>query len=359
MEPRSRAHRPPYRQAAPEQQHNTLAAGWGERGGLETCSFSRPAIGISRKLIAVNGLIKEPSHHGPGRHPFRDLSGSGSFPPVIGRCLRRYLSAPRPKKRLLPFHLVLPCGCAVVFGSGRSLAHYHIALPPHIWFLPPLRRRRAGFGFRRPAPRWPAKINVAVSFVELMDTAAEAWLNRPQPPPVSSMASDPRPAGAMPDPGSGDPYRVNVGRHHVRTWPPDILDAVPAPVTRPPDVAGARRSGYGLDHRSGRGNTDYDPDAGEAGNGGEGQSRGARNGKGRASAHRRVPGEGFVCPEQSTERGSVGALTAVNNFPLFVFSPGSANTDPVPFAPHDPLEDIGRSCVSPETGGHYYVRTGI
>jgi hypothetical protein len=39
------------------------------------------------------------------------------------------------------------------------------------------------------------------------------------------------------------------------------------------DGAGARRGGHCLDHGSGRSNTDYDPDAGEAGNGGEGQSR--------------------------------------------------------------------------------------
>ena len=38
----------------------SLAAGWGERAGLQTCSFSRPAIGISRKLITVNRLVEKP-----------------------------------------------------------------------------------------------------------------------------------------------------------------------------------------------------------------------------------------------------------------------------------------------------------
>jgi hypothetical protein len=53
--------------------------------------------------------------------PFRDLSGSGSFPPVIGRRLRRGLSAPSPNKRLIPFHFGCPVVCAVVFGFGRVL----------------------------------------------------------------------------------------------------------------------------------------------------------------------------------------------------------------------------------------------
>jgi hypothetical protein len=92
----------------------------GERDGLQTCRFSRPAIGISRKLIAVNSLIQKQCLHGPGCHPFRYLSGSRGFPSIIGRRLERYLSAPSPKKRLLPFHFGLPCGSAVVYGFGRS-----------------------------------------------------------------------------------------------------------------------------------------------------------------------------------------------------------------------------------------------
>jgi hypothetical protein len=64
---------------------------------LQTCSFSRPAIGISRKLIAVNSLIEKQCLHGLGGHPFRDLSGSRGFP-----CFG------------------LPCGSAVVSGFGRS-----------------------------------------------------------------------------------------------------------------------------------------------------------------------------------------------------------------------------------------------
>jgi hypothetical protein len=63
---------------------------------LQTCGFSRPAIGIGRKLIAVNSLIEKPCLHGPGCYPFRDLSGASGLPSIIG-CRLRYLSAPSPK----------------------------------------------------------------------------------------------------------------------------------------------------------------------------------------------------------------------------------------------------------------------
>jgi hypothetical protein len=67
----------------------------------------------------VNGLVTKPCLHGPGRHPLRDLSGSGGLASIIGRRVRRYLSAPSPHKSLFPFHFCLPFGCAVVSGSGR------------------------------------------------------------------------------------------------------------------------------------------------------------------------------------------------------------------------------------------------
>ena len=51
------------------------------RYGLQTCGFSHHAIGIGRKLIAVNSLIEKPRLYCPGCHPFRDLSGSG--PPSV------------------------------------------------------------------------------------------------------------------------------------------------------------------------------------------------------------------------------------------------------------------------------------
>ena len=76
----------------------------GERNGLQTCSFSRPAIGVSRKLIAVNSLIEEPCFHRAGCRPFRYLSGSRGFPSIMSRYLRRCLPAPSPNKRLFPFH---------------------------------------------------------------------------------------------------------------------------------------------------------------------------------------------------------------------------------------------------------------
>jgi hypothetical protein len=87
---------------------------------LQPRSFSRLAVGISRKLIAVNSLIEKPCLEDLGCHPFRDLSGSRGFPSIIGCRLGRYPSAPSPKKRLIPFHFCLPCGSAVVSGSGRS-----------------------------------------------------------------------------------------------------------------------------------------------------------------------------------------------------------------------------------------------
>lgn len=74
-------------------------------GSLRTYGFSpHPAIGISRELITVNGLIEKPSLDGPGCHPFRDLSGSGGFPSIIARRLRPCFFAPSPEKRLFPFH---------------------------------------------------------------------------------------------------------------------------------------------------------------------------------------------------------------------------------------------------------------
>jgi hypothetical protein len=76
------------------------------------------------------------------------------------------------------------------------------------------------------------------------------------------------------------------------------------------------------------------PDAGEAGNGGEHQSRGAKNGKDRSPGHGTVPGKGFACAGQFYRLGRVGALTAVNNFPAVRFSQASAVTDLMPVASH-------------------------
>ena len=102
---------------------------------LQPQSFSRAAIGIGRKLIAMNSLIEKQCLHGLGCHPFCDLSGASGFPSIIGSRLGRYFAAPSPQKRLLPFHFGLPCGSAVVSGSGRSRRHYHSALQPYIRIL--------------------------------------------------------------------------------------------------------------------------------------------------------------------------------------------------------------------------------
>ena len=76
-------------------------------------------IGISRKPLAVDSLIEKPCLHGPGRHAFRECSGSGGFASIIGWRVRRCLSAPSPNKSLFPFHFGLPFGYAGVSGSGR------------------------------------------------------------------------------------------------------------------------------------------------------------------------------------------------------------------------------------------------
>jgi hypothetical protein len=94
-----------------------------------------PRVGIGRKLIAMNSLIEKQCLHGLGCHPFCDLSGASGFPSIIGSRLGRYFAAPSPQKRLLPFHFGLPCGSAVVSGSGRSRRHYHSALQPYIRIL--------------------------------------------------------------------------------------------------------------------------------------------------------------------------------------------------------------------------------
>ena len=67
-----------------------------------------------RQAHHMTRVIESPRLHGLGCRPFRDPSGPSGLPLIIGRWVRRYLSAPSHKKRLLPFHLTLPCGPAVV-----------------------------------------------------------------------------------------------------------------------------------------------------------------------------------------------------------------------------------------------------
>jgi hypothetical protein len=130
------------------------------------------------------------------------------------------------------------------------------------------------------------------------------------PPPV---ASSPDPAGAVPDPGSGHPHRMDKGGHNVFAWHPDIPNAVPAPVTRLPDITGSRWRGSHLDHGRGRSKAHHDPDAGNAGTGDKRQGRGAENGKNRSSAHLQVP-RNLASPKPPIGRGMDRSLTAVNTF---------------------------------------------
>ena len=92
------------------------------------------------------------------------------------------------------------------------------------------------------------------------------------PPPV---ASDPNPTAPTTNPGSRHPHRVNIRGYDVFAWHPDILNAVPAPVARLPDIARSRWRGHHLGNGGGRSETHYDPDAGYTGGGGERQRRGA------------------------------------------------------------------------------------
>ena len=72
---------------------------------------------------------------------------------------------------------------------------------------------------------------------------------------------------------------MDKGGHNVRAWHPDILNAVPTPVARLPDITRNRWRGNHLDHRSGRSKPHHYPDAGNAGTGDKHQDRGAENGK--------------------------------------------------------------------------------
>src|ERR1700730_16638193 len=74
-------------------------------------------------------------------------------------------------------------------------------------------------------------------------------------PPASPapVTSPPDPAVVMPDPSSGHPYRVDIRGHDIRAGHPDVLDAVPAPIARLPDITGSRRRRHHLYDRSGWG----------------------------------------------------------------------------------------------------------
>ena len=102
---------------------------------LQTCRVPRRAISISRKLVTVSSFIEKPCLHGPGRHPFRDLSGSGGLPSIICRRLR-YIFAPGPKKsssHSIPFCPVVPPWSRAPSVNGDIIIWLRW---PHIWILP-------------------------------------------------------------------------------------------------------------------------------------------------------------------------------------------------------------------------------
>jgi hypothetical protein len=92
--------------------------------------FCPRAIGLGSELIVANSVIEQPRLHSPGCRSFRDPPGSTGLLSIIGRGVRRYLSAPSHRQRLLPFHLGLPCGSAAVSGLGRIWQRYHTRLFP-------------------------------------------------------------------------------------------------------------------------------------------------------------------------------------------------------------------------------------
>lgn len=75
------------------------------------------------------------------------------------------------------------------------------------------------------------------------------------PPP---MACTPFPNFTVPDPVARHPYRAGKGGSHISSGNPDILDAIPGPIARLPDIARCRRSGERLDHWRGRPDPDDD-----------------------------------------------------------------------------------------------------
>ena len=60
---------------------------------------------------------------------------------------------------------------------------------------------------------------------------------------------------------------MNERGHDVCAWHPDILDAVPAPVARLPDIAGGRWGRRHLDHGRGRGRPTTTPTRAKPGTG--------------------------------------------------------------------------------------------
>src|ERR1700724_3760343 len=106
-------------------------------------------------------------------------------------------------------------------------------------------------------PIWPSSHRQHCLIRPYQANDAAAWGRRivvrpTSPPPVPPVAADPHPTAAMPDPTSGHPYRASIRGHDKCAWHPDVLDAVPAPIARLPDVAGSRWGGYNLDDGSGR-----------------------------------------------------------------------------------------------------------
>ena len=144
---------------------------------------------------------------------------------------------------------------------------------------------------------------------------------------VASAASDPYP-------GSGDPYRVNVGGGDVCTGHPDILDAVPAPVTRLPDIyPGLGGAGTASTTGAGGAMPTTTPTRARPGTAVRVRAAAQRNGM---IARRLMAGswEGLRVRRTVYRLGRVGALTAVNNFPAVRFSQASAVTDLMPVGSH-------------------------
>ena len=92
---------------------------------------------------------------------------------------------------------------------------------------------------------------------------------------ASPAARNPYPSATMPDPGAWHPHSAGIARRHVRSGHPDILDAVPCPITWLPDITGGWWGWDRFGYRRGWGDPDHYADPGNARDGHKRQCRGA------------------------------------------------------------------------------------
>jgi hypothetical protein len=95
----------------------------------------------------------------------------------------------------------------------------------------------------------------------------------------------------------------------------------------------ARRGGHWLDHRSGRGDADYDPDAGHAGSAARVRAAAQRTGRVARRLIEGFLGKASLVPN-SLLRGIGRCVDGRQQLPAVRFSQASADTDLMPVASH-------------------------